>query len=344
MCNIAGYVGPADAAPILLDMLEAQEGLAGGYYTGIATIHDGKLHYAKVVGDVGRLRVETDAERLPGSLGLAHSRSNSGGDSRWAHPFIACDDGLAYIANGSLGYWADDPRLPEAAQRLAEEGHRYRAVHDGPIGRYPVLRDGTCVHMSEVMAHAIEAALTRLGDPEAAVREAFLKLPSEIVGLCITIAQPDCIYGARWNMPVCAARTSGGTHLASSPAAFPANACWRTWIPPCSVLAASADMLRLTPLTPPDEALQDDISRAQAREVILRELAQAEPRTAGALMEAVGALSGRADRVVKCDPVYQVLCDLESEGLVARETVRVKGAQEGLTAPQFRFRATKRAG
>ena len=45
MCNIAGYVGNGkqEAAPILLEMMRAQEGYAGGYYTGIATIHEGKL-------------------------------------------------------------------------------------------------------------------------------------------------------------------------------------------------------------------------------------------------------------------------------------------------------------
>ena len=45
MCNIAGYVGNQPAAPILLEMLRKQEGLAGGYYTGIATIHEGKMYY-----------------------------------------------------------------------------------------------------------------------------------------------------------------------------------------------------------------------------------------------------------------------------------------------------------
>jgi hypothetical protein len=34
MCNIAGYVGIRPAAPILIEMIRRQEGLAGGYYTG----------------------------------------------------------------------------------------------------------------------------------------------------------------------------------------------------------------------------------------------------------------------------------------------------------------------
>ena len=157
-------------------------------------------------------------------------------------------------------------------------------------------------------------------------------------------SHPDQIYVARWNMPVCAARSDRGTYLASAPMAFPRDFPWHTWIPPYSVLSASADVLELTPLTPPDEALPDDIDRAKAREVILQELADGEPSTAGALMKAIAPLSAREDRVVKCDPVYQVLFDLENEGFVAHEVAQVDGAEEGLTAPQFRFSVTEKAG
>ena len=40
MCNIAGYVGARRVAPILIDMIRIQEGLNGGFYTGLA-VHDG---------------------------------------------------------------------------------------------------------------------------------------------------------------------------------------------------------------------------------------------------------------------------------------------------------------
>jgi len=35
VCVIAGYVGSRRAAPVLLEMIERQEGLAGGYYAGL---------------------------------------------------------------------------------------------------------------------------------------------------------------------------------------------------------------------------------------------------------------------------------------------------------------------
>ena len=66
MCNIAGYAGQRRAAPILIEMLKRQEFYDGGMSTGIATIHEGKIHWRKVVGDVETLLRETDALELPG--------------------------------------------------------------------------------------------------------------------------------------------------------------------------------------------------------------------------------------------------------------------------------------
>ena len=87
---MAGYIGGERAAPILLDMMEKQEGFGGGFYTGIATVADGQIHWRKVIGDVATLRRETDADDLPGAVGIIHSRSKSGGDVEWAHPFVDC--------------------------------------------------------------------------------------------------------------------------------------------------------------------------------------------------------------------------------------------------------------
>ena len=50
MCNIAGYSGSKQAAPILLEMLRKQQAYDGDVCTGVATIHEGKLHYRKIVG------------------------------------------------------------------------------------------------------------------------------------------------------------------------------------------------------------------------------------------------------------------------------------------------------
>ena len=340
MCNTAAYVGSQPAAPILLDLIEAEEGLWGGHYTGLATIHEGRLYYDKVIGDAAHLRETTAAENFPGTIGIIHSRTPSGGDVEWGQPFVDTDEALAYLAQGSMGYWDGKTDTELMTRLLVEAGHTFRSRSETPIGVYPPQPDGTWTHTSEVMAHWIAVHLAETGDPEQAIRKAFTDWPGEIMGLYITLSHPDTLYGARCNQPICVGRDNTGTYLAGSPMAFPRDFAWQTWVPPWSVIAVTADSLRLTPLFPPDEALADDIDRGQAREAILQQLADGEARTAPELCGPVSALSLREDRIVSCDPLYQVLTDLENEGVISHEVARVEGSAEGLTAPQFRFRLT----
>ena len=102
-------------------MLRRQEGLNGGFYSGLA-VHDGEnLAYRKVLGDVSNLASTTDAETLSGTMGIAHSRTPSGGDASWAHPFVTERDGkveLCYVSNGSAGRFSN---LNAEQARLANE-------------------------------------------------------------------------------------------------------------------------------------------------------------------------------------------------------------------------------
>ena len=344
MCNIAGYVGTERAAPILLELIERQEGLAGGYYTGIATIHEGRLHWRKVVGDCARLREETDADDLPGSIGLAHSRSNSGGDWRWSHPFIACDDRLAYIANGSMGYFAERTANEAAARALEAAGHTFTAVADEQIGAYPALDGGRSVHVSDLMAHAIEAELVAGTAPAEAIRRVFLDLPAEVVGLFITPTHSDCIFATRYTLPMCVAIDERGARVASSPTGFGGRPDWWTWVPPFSVATVRASGLEIERLDCPEGPLPDDISRADARQAILEALAEEGSQGFGALVKIVSELSAREELRVKCDPAYEALFELLEAGRISQSTERVPGAAEGLTAPRFRFALMRASG
>lgn len=338
MCNIAGYVGSESAAPILLDLIERQEGLAGGYYTGIATIHEGRIHWAKVVGDTAQLRRETDAEQLPGTIGLSHSRSKSGGDWLWSHPFVTADDGVAYIANGARGYFEDKVDNGAVARRMEAEGRRYTAVADEQIGKYPALEGGRSVHMSDVMAHAIDMNLEAGREPEDAIRQAFLDLPAEIVGLYVTPKHPGSIYGARLTMPMCVSFDERGAFIASSPTGFDARPDWWTWIPPFSTVTVDDSRMEIGVLDSPEGPLPDDISRAHARSAIIEALKGSEGLSVGPLLDAVKVHSERDDLLVRYDPVYHALYEMLAEGLVEQYTVTLEGAFEGLTGPKFHFR------
>lgn len=340
MCNIAGYVGTEPAAPILLDLIRRQEGLAGGFYTGIATIDRGKLHWRKVVGDCERLCAETDAEELPGTIGLAHSRSNSGGDWRWSHPFIACHDSVAYIANGAMGYFDGRTDTSGAAQRLDAGGHDLTAVADEQIGKYPSLDGGRSVHVSDVMAHVIESHLEDGREPQDAIRQAFLELPAEIVGLFIAPKHPDQIFTARYTMPMCVTIDETGARIASSPTAFCGRPDWWTWVPPFSTATVSASGLDIAPLESPEGPLPDDIGRAAAREAVVAKLTEDGPTSVGPLLDAVKGYSSRDELIVRYDPVYEVLFELLEEGLIEQTKKSVPGAAEDIPGTRFEFTLT----
>lgn len=335
MCVIAGYAGLRLAAPVVMEMIERQEGLAGGYYAGMAVVEPDSLHWRKVVGLMADLREKTDAEALPGCVGVAHSRSKSGGNAEWAHPFVACFDSVAYVANGSAGVWQDHPSRTEIPSRLAREGHVYHAVSGQPIGSYPTLEDGRSVHISDVMAHLIEDALQRTGGPEKAIATAFVEMPSEVVGLFVSPHHPEGVYGARWNMPACVGMDDEGAYVASSPEGFPPSVRWWTWVPPCSSFTLTKDRLSVSPMGPATEAIVDDVDRGQAREAILAALSEGKSLHVGTLLKVVEQLSPSPPPKVRYDPVYDVLHALIRSGQVRREVQRVPGAAEGIDGLRF---------
>ena len=338
MCVIAGYAGSRLAAPVIMEMIERQEGLAGGFYAGMAVVEPGSLHWRKVVGVMADLRKNTDAERLPGCVGVAHSRSKSGGDAEWAHPFVACFDSVAYVANGSDGVWKGHPSRKDIPNRLAREGHVYHAVSAQPIGAYPTLADGRSVHVSDVMAHLIEDAMERTGHPEKAIATAMREMPSEVVGLFVSPHHPEAVYGARWNMPACVGMDDEGAYVASSPEGFPPSVRWWTWIPPCSSFTLTKGRLSVSPMGPASEAIVDDVDRAQAHAAILEAIAQGKPLGVGALLKIVEPLSPTPPPKVCYDPVYDVLHILMRSGRIRREAARVPGAAEGIDGIRFLHR------
>ncbi len=226
MCVIAGYLGKESAAPILLEMLRREEGLAGGFYTGIVTLHEGVLHHTKVVGDVETLIRTTPALELPGTIGLAHSRTPSGGGREWAHPFIDTFEKLAYIANGARKpYEAVD--FVSVAHRLMERGYSFSSAQKGAqVAKYPMISEDTCVHFSDIHCQAIAARYEEL--PEAPCRllhaasQIYQELPGAIVGLCLHREHPDEIVGVRHNKPMEMGRLNDGSYvIASTTLAFP---------------------------------------------------------------------------------------------------------------------------
>lgn len=341
MCNIAGYVGNRPAAPILLEMIRRQEGFAGGYYTGIATVCDGKIFYAKLTGDTRRLTSLTEAAKLPGTVGIVHSRSKSGGGDSWAHPFLSYKDGLplsAYVANGTMGF--AKPRSAEYAKKAEElmaAGYEMssKVMEDNP--RYQKLSDGSTVHMSDVMCQLIQRNSDGGDSPVAAMERAFCEMPSEIVGLLLNLSCPDRIVFSRINYPMHVAFASHGAFLSSTPTAFPEECGDWTLLSACSSGEIFANRFTETPYqtNPVTVAPMDAAVQERAFETVAGMLKN--PVSISDLSKAVSPLFAEAD----CNPtaalVYEILDSLNRRGKLCTEIRQVEGAQEGLTAPKNYF-------
>ena len=225
MCNIAGYVGAREAAPILIEMIRVQEGLNGGFFTGLAVHGKSALRYRKVQGELSTLLEETDAASLVGKTGIIHSRTPSGGNDLWAHPFATERDGIVkmcYVANGSIGMFRDQNEAFNAiADQLIADGYDIPCKIDLQDHRYNRLSTGEAVHMSDVMCQLIYQYKSDGMNTERAMTSAFTRMPGEIVGLVVEEESPDRIYFSRINMPMFVGFDADGAYLASSPIAFP---------------------------------------------------------------------------------------------------------------------------
>ena len=227
MCNIAGYVGERRAAPILIEMLRREEGIDAGFYTGIATLHEGKIHYRKLTGNLDDLLRETDAIDLPGNIGIIHSRTKSGGPDAWSHPFVSSgiegkEPGIAYVANGNSGIFKDrDPEYNLLAEALICEGYKMDSEIYLENGIYNRLSNGNMVHMSDVMCALIAKEIDCGAKPDQAMENAFTKMPGDIVGLMIEKSSPDKVFWSKISRPMNVAYASHGAYLATTTIVFP---------------------------------------------------------------------------------------------------------------------------
>lgn len=338
MCVIAGYSGTREAAPVLLEMLEREQGLAGGYYTGIATVHEGKLYHAKVVGDVATLRRKTDAERLPGCIGIAHSRTPSGGDREWSHPFVDCTGRLAYVANGARGIFAERVDLTAGGNALLDAGHQFHAVSNEPVGNYPPLRDGRWVHLSDVMCHAVEAAYARVGTLRDALAQAYQSLPGEIVGLALHADAPDHFAAARFNYPLVIGRDTNGVYAASTAIAFPQSVIWRMAMPANAAATVARDRVDVLPFAIEAMPVAPMPSPLAAQAALIPALREQGAMAIGQLCEVTTPLWPKGQLEPRAMLVFETVAALLAEGRVRLETERVPGMFGIGTVPRTRVR------
>jgi glucosamine--fructose-6-phosphate aminotransferase (isomerizing) len=140
MCGIIGYIGNKEVSKILFDSLRKLEYRGYDSY-GFATIDKGKVWIRKGKGKIS----DVGFEKIPGSLGIAHTRWATHGkvSKANAHPHIDCEKRIAVIHNGII------ENFERLKKSLLRKGHKFRSETD-----------------SEIISHLIEENID-LGLPQA---------------------------------------------------------------------------------------------------------------------------------------------------------------------------------
>jgi glucosamine--fructose-6-phosphate aminotransferase (isomerizing) len=192
MCGIVGYVGPRDAAPILLEGLRRLE-YRGYDSAGIAVLTEaGEVFIEKKAGKLTNLTDHLNGDAPAGHPGIGHTRWATHGqpNDANAHPHTDCSGKLALIHNGIIENYA------EIKDRLAAQGHRFTSETD-----------------TEVLAHLIETKYS--GDLVDAVRTALREVRGAYAIGVMHTDHPNRIVGARMNVPLIVGIGDGEGFLAS---------------------------------------------------------------------------------------------------------------------------------
>ena len=129
MCGIVGYVGKAQAAPILLDGLSKLE--YRGYDSAGMAVYDGQqINIQKATGRLKVLSELThDGEIMPGTVGIGHTRWATHGEpsDTNAHPHFNKSRTIALVHNGIIENYQKLKNL------LSEKGYEFYSETDTEV-------------------------------------------------------------------------------------------------------------------------------------------------------------------------------------------------------------------
>ena len=197
MCGIVGYLGPQDAAPILLEGLRRLE-YRGYDSAGISVIsEEGVLTTLKKPGKISVLEEAMKEAPIRGSCGIAHTRWATHGAPTEvnAHPHLSTDGDIALVHNGII------ENADELRKDLEELGYEFRSETD-----------------TEVIIHLIDEAFKGNQKLEDAVAAALLQVEGAYGIAVVSGRDPGKIVAARHGSPLLLGIGKGGEYLVASDA------------------------------------------------------------------------------------------------------------------------------
>ena len=340
MCNMAAYAGTEPAAPKLFRMLQSQETLGGGHYNGIATIHNGKIHMIKVIGSTADLlKRHPEVLDLPGTVGIAHSRTPGIDSDEWAQPFFSYDEKVIYCANGAAGQFTDTDYNKFYLESLAN-GMTYRTAINEPAALYPVMGDGKCVHFSELMANIIRSK--QLEAPvclRKLLQKSLVDFKAEVAALALSESEPDSVSAIRINQPLMWGRNASGFYLATSAFALENEKLnWINRVPHACSMTMSKDDIVFSSM---DEFMPYFMDHEPLTEIFAeydRMLADGSDYEVDKFCKAALRCWPQGKIAVANMIAYEYLREKMHSGTMECFDVPTPGSGAGLTAPQRRYR------
>jgi glucosamine--fructose-6-phosphate aminotransferase (isomerizing) len=238
MCGIVGYVGRAQATPILLDGLRRLE-YRGYDSAGIAVVDAGQFDTRKCAGRIAALTKLVTKQPVSGSLGISHTRWATHGkvNDENAHPHFDASGKLALVHNGVI--------------------ENYQALKDELIrGGDTNFRSDTD---TEVLAHLIgklyeDSCASTVDAPGKKARlfdavRAALRQVIGTYGIALVHADvPDFMIGARRGSPLVLGVGNGENFLASDVSAIVAYTRDAVYLNDFDVVAVGPDKFEISSL------------------------------------------------------------------------------------------------
>ena len=128
MCSIIGYCGENIAAPIIVKGLKRME-YRGYDSVGVATEFENQIESKKGAGKVNEVNLRIQLDRLPGTVGIGHTRWATHGrvtDTN-AHPHSSNSGKIAIVHNGVI------ENFEELKKQLEDEGYNFKSETDSEV-------------------------------------------------------------------------------------------------------------------------------------------------------------------------------------------------------------------
>ena len=198
MCGIVGYVGPSEAAPILVEGLRRLE-YRGYDSAGLAVLNgEQRLASVKRAGKLAELEAAIGENMPRGHCGIAHTRWATHGppNEENAHPHLSGGGDVAVVHNGII------ENAAVLKDRLRDQGFTFQSDTD-----------------TEVVVHLIDASLEDGMPLEEAVAAALEQVVGAYGIAVISSRDPGKLVAARHGSPLLLGIGEKGEYLVGSDAA-----------------------------------------------------------------------------------------------------------------------------